>query len=180
MANTRFCPDKFTHVHKTVNIVAVAQIRRRVESCIAEDLSKKMVFLSGPRQCGKTTLARSLMAGLPGTYYNWDVSRDRKRILNDQLDLDARLWVLDEVHKYRRWRNFLKGLYDEHHSKHPILVTGSARLDLYGRAGDSLQGRYFHHHLHPFTLSELRGKPFAGLDAWLQLPAAGDCCIPSA
>lgn len=129
-----------------------------------------MVFISGPRQCGKTTLANSLLKRMRGHYYNWDIPGDRKLILNDRYDLDADLWVLDEIHKFRRWRNHLKGLFDEHHGDHSILVTGSARLDLYGRGGDSLQGRYFHHHLYPFTLSEVLGTEFPGLDAWVNLP----------
>lgn len=152
--------------------MAAMDIRRRINRQVAEDLTKKMVFISGPRQCGKTTLAEGLLRETPGRYYNWDIAKDRKLILQDNIDLDAKLWVFDELHKFRRWRNFLKGLCDEFRGNHPILVTGSARLDLYGRSGDSLQGRYYHHHLHPFTLSEVCGLPFPGIDAWLSLPVA--------
>jgi hypothetical protein len=114
-----------------------------------------MVLLCGPRQCGKTTLARGLEHKQSGAYYNWDVDRHRKLIRSSTLDESAGLWIFDELHKFRSWRNWLKGTYDLHHDRHPILVTGSARLDLYRRGGDSLQGRYFFHRLHPFTLSEL-------------------------
>jgi uncharacterized protein len=123
-----------------------------------------MVFLAGPRQCGKTTLAKEIGASRGGRYYSWDIAADRRMLLAGELDPDARLWILDELHKNRRWRNWLKGLYDGDEQRHEILVTGSARLDLYGRGGDSLQGRYFFHRLHPFTLSELLGRDFAAAD----------------
>lgn len=140
-------------------------ISRRISPKIIEDLEQKMVQLAGPRQCGKTTLAKQLIP--PGakykSYYNWDIDDDRKKLMTSQLDPDSPIWILDEIHKNRRWRNWLKGVYDEHHDSHQILVTGSAKLELYSRGGDSLQGRYYEHHLHPITLSELAGEPY--LDA---------------
>lgn len=116
-----------------------------------------MVLLAGPRQCGKTSLAKELIKKLGGSYYSWDDASDRKKLRTLALDESAHLWALDEIHKYRGWRNWLKGLYDKHGDQHPIFVTGSARLDLYHRGGDSLAGRYFLHHLHPLTLAELTG-----------------------
>ncbi len=140
-------------------------IPRRVESYIYKDLSKKMVLLSGPRQCGKTTLVSSIASHYDGTYYNWDNPSARKQILHFQPDLHSSLWVFDELHKFKRWRDFLKGLYDTYHSqKKNILVTGSAKLELYGRGGDSLQGRYFAHHLHPLTFSEIERLKEVPLD----------------
>ncbi len=112
-----------------------------------------MVFVAGPRQVGKTTLA----LGLPGAragYLNWDVGADRERILRNELP-PGRMWVFDEIHKYRRWRNHLKGLYDSRPPDQRILVTGSGRLDLYRFGGDSLQGRYHLLRLHPFSAGEL-------------------------
>lgn len=135
-------------------------ITRRIEAQIIKDLEEKMVLLAGPRQCGKTTLAESILQKIPGSYYNWDIIEQQKQIKNAELDLKSSLWTLDEIHKYKFWRNLLKGLYDEHHKKHQILVTGSAKLDVYSRGGDSLQGRYFFHRLHPFTLSEVLGIDF--------------------
>ncbi|MBI5491077.1 MAG: ATP-binding protein [Deltaproteobacteria bacterium] len=129
-------------------------LRRYLERSVAADLRKKMVLLAGPRQVGKTTLARSL-AGRRGGYLNWDIDADRAKILQRQHPTGDPL-VLDEIHKYRAWRNYLKGLYDgsrEHGLR--ILVTGSARLDFYRRGGDSLQGRYFFYRLHPLSLAEL-------------------------
>lgn len=143
-------------------------IARRIEPVIARDLAKKMVLLAGPRQCGKTTMARSLVGRLGGRYYNWDSPADRRSLLAGEADASAFLWAFDELHKNRRWRNWLKGLYDAEHPRHSILVTGSARLELYGRGGDSLQGRYFMHRLHPLSLAELEGKPAPKGSSWLR------------
>ena len=114
-----------------------------------------MVFVAGPRQVGKTTLARSL-PGADGGYLNWDIPEHRERILRRELP-PSPLWIFDEIHKYRLWRNYLKGLYDGKSPEQRILVTGSARLDLYRYSGDSLQGRYHLLHLHPLSLAELDG-----------------------
>lgn len=129
--------------------------KRRISKIIKEDLSKKMVLLAGPRQCGKTTLAKNLLEKITGEYYNWDRNSHRKSILKDDLNHQVKLWVFDEIHKYKSWRNWLKGNFDVYGKEKQILVTGSAKLDLYHRAGDSLQGRYYLHRLHPFTLGEL-------------------------
>src|SRR6266545_6201705 len=112
-----------------------------------------MVFVAGPRQVGKTTLSKSLPGG-PAGYLNWDVAEDRERILRRELP-PTPLWVFDELHKYRGWRNYLKGLFDSRSRGRRILVTGSARLDLYRFGGDSLQGRYNLLRLHPFSAAEL-------------------------
>ncbi|PWU17609.1 MAG: AAA family ATPase [Bdellovibrio sp.] len=133
---------------------------RRLTGHIEADLPKKMVLLAGPRQCGKTSLAKDLVRKVGGSYYNWDIEKDRRILVSQKLDAGAALWALDEIHKYRRWRNWLKGIYDEHGEEKEILVTGSAKLDVYGRGGDSLQGRYFFYRLHPLTFSELTQKSF--------------------
>jgi len=129
-----------------------------------------MVFLSGPRRCGKSTLVRRIVEQRGGEYLSWDDPAARRRILRRELDLHSPLWAFDELHKFRRWREFLKGLYDSYGSDHEILVSGSARLDLYGRGGDSLQGRYFPHRLHPLTVSEISGKPVVPIDEIPELP----------
>jgi len=112
-----------------------------------------MVFVSGPRQVGKTTLARSIL-GRGAGYLNWDVAADRERILRGEL-APSKLWVFDEIHKYRLWRGFLKGAYDGRRRGQQILVTGSARLEWYRYGGDSLQGRYHLLRLHPLSVAEL-------------------------
>jgi len=131
----------------------VATTRRYLEAQIRRDLTRKMVFVAGPRQVGKTTLARRLPGAARG-YLNWDAGADRDRILRGELPVSS-LWVFDEIHKYRAWRVFLKGLYDRRRAAQRILVTGSARLDLYRRGGDSLQGRYHLLRLHPLSVAEL-------------------------
>jgi len=123
---------------------------------VKADLAKKMVFLGGPRQVGKTTLAKDLVkTGLRGAYFNWDRLADQKAILNEQWTDQDRLLIFDELHKYPKWKNLVKGLYDTQKENHSFLVTGSARLDGYKRGGDSLFGRYHYWRLHPFTLNEL-------------------------
>lgn len=131
----------------------MAARRRYLASQVAKDLAKKMVFVTGPRQVGKTTLAVNLPGGKAG-YLNWDVTADRERILRRELPT-SKLWIFDEIHKYRTWRNYLKGLFDGRPRAQRILVTGSARLELYGRGGDSLQGRYHMLRLHPLSVAEL-------------------------
>ena len=126
---------------------------RYLQKQIVKDLKKKMVFISGPRQVGKTTLAKSILK-TESSYLNWDIPAHREAILRRELPV-AKLWCFDEIHKYTTWRDYLKGVYDEFHHKHEILVTGSARLDMLRRSGDSLQGRYHHLRLHPLSVKEL-------------------------
>lgn len=96
-----------------------------------------MVFVGGPRQVGKTTLAKTFLLDKKG-YLNWDVPEQREQILKREFP-PTKLWIFDEIHKYRLWRNYLKGIYDANLAQQQILVTGSARLDYYRFSGDSLQ-----------------------------------------
>lgn len=134
-------------------------IKRYPYQAISADLKEKMVFVAGPRQVGKTTLAQYIGKHnyTSSAYFNWDYQPDRKNITNLQFPGDAKLLIFDELHKYKQWKNYLKGLYDKHKEIFNILVTGSAKLDIYRKGGDSLMGRYFHHILHPFSLAELEG-----------------------
>jgi predicted AAA+ superfamily ATPase len=115
-----------------------------------------MVFIGGARQVGKTSLARYIAENYFGSYdyLNWDYRSDRKNILQSQFKGDAEIVLFDEIHKYKDWKNYLKGQFDKHKGDFGILVTGSARLDVYRRGGDSLMGRYFYYRLHPFSLAE--------------------------
>lgn len=128
-------------------------LERYLSTVVRDDLREKMVFLGGPRQVGKTTLAKQLLGNDEG-YLNWDSAEHRALLLKRQLPKSP-LWVFDEFHKYRGWRNYLKGLYDTRQRGQHILVTGSARLDWYRYGGDSLQGRYHFLRLYPLTLKEL-------------------------
>ncbi len=129
-------------------------MQRYLETFIKKDLLKKMVLLGGPRQVGKTTLSMHLLKEKRG-YYNWDVADHRRSILEQTFEKTP-LLVLDEIHKHRSWRAYLKGLYDNPSRSFNIMVTGSARLDFYRFGGDSLQGRYFYYRLHPLSVAELK------------------------
>jgi len=134
-------------------------LSRYIETPVLNDLSRKMVFVAGPRQSGKTTLAKHLCkqegVDVGKRYLNWDAAEDREHIILERFPTGDGLLVLDEIHKYSRWRQVVKGLYDKRGSELRILVTGSARLDYYRRGGDSLQGRYHFYRLLPLSCAEL-------------------------
>lgn len=134
-------------------------LHRYLEPDIEAALAGKMAFVGGPRQVGKTTLALSLL-GKGATerhpaYLNWDDPKVRPGLRRGELPPGEPLMVLDEIHKYARWRGLVKGLYDTEKSRRRFIVTGSARLDHYRKGGDSLAGRYRYFRLHPFSLTEL-------------------------
>lgn len=149
---------------------------RYLQKSIIEDLKEKMVFIGGPRQVGKTTLAQ--LIGKTNYrhpfYLNWDNNEDRKQIIKGRFPAETDLVIFDELHKYKQWKNYLKGIFDKYKDFFHILVTGSARLDLYRRGGDSLFGRYHYYRLHPFSVTEVnlretnpqifKGLSFAGED----------------
>jgi predicted AAA+ superfamily ATPase len=145
----------------------ILAVERYLTDQIKRDLSKKMVFLGGPRQVGKTTLAKTLSKDLTG-YLNWDIAEHREKILRREIP-PAPILIFDEIHKYRSWRNYLKGLYDLSAEGRKILVTGSARLDLYRFGGDSLQGRYHYLRLHPLSVAELNTSHQKDMMALLEL-----------
>lgn len=140
--------------------------RRYIEQAIDEICfdANKMAFVSGPRQCGKTTMAKQILKkrGV-GEYFNWDETKFRRQWTKDphlilpstKIKKKKPLLVLDELHKAKLWKRTLKGLYDSQNSHVDILVTGSARLNVYRKGSDSLLGRYYHFRLHPFSLAEL-------------------------
>lgn len=139
-------------------------MQRLYNQILSEHLSqqRQMAFLSGPRQVGKTTTCR----GVGTTYFNWDADDHRRLILEgpsaiaaetglDNLSDERTILVFDELHKYSHWKNFLKGLFDVYERQCRIVVTGSSRLDVYRRGGDSLMGRYFLFRMHPLSVGEL-------------------------
>ena len=145
----------------------MAILRRYLQSAVEHDLDRKMVFVGGPRQVGKTQLGKMIIPD-PLAYLNFDIPADREAILKGELPpTDA--WFFDEIHKYRSWRNYLKGLYDQAGMRKRILVTGSARLDFYRFGGDSLQGRYYYLRLHPLSLAEVGESTNEALAALLRL-----------
>ncbi|HIJ54677.1 MAG TPA: ATP-binding protein [Deltaproteobacteria bacterium] len=145
-----------------------------------KDLSveKSMVFMSGPRQAGKTTLSKQVLDSFSNRlYYNWDIPQDRVRLLEnpfffeniERKNSSEPFVVFDEIHKYRDWKNYLKGVYDRFHETFQFLVSGSGRLDIYQKGGDSLAGRYFLFHLWPFTIAEL-GKKGTNHEVFMEDP----------
>lgn len=146
-------------------------MKRYYDALIQHELNsnRQMILLSGPRQVGKTTLAKKILGNKYKDHYlNWDDINHRELILSgsdaiiqtlglDQLHDKKYLLVFDELHKYKNWKNFIKGFYDRFEDELNFLVTGSARMDIFKRGGDSLMGRYFNYRLHPLSVKELIG-----------------------
>lgn len=148
-------------------------MKRYLTRFIQDDLQKKMVFLGGPRQVGKTTLCKGLKSEYPDlVYLNWDIDANKPVIRHKEWSPAAALVIFDELHKYARWKQWIKGVYDARESSQQYMVTGSARLDIYKRGGDSLLGRYHYWRLHPFTLDELP-KGISKKDAYTRLLTVG-------
>jgi predicted AAA+ superfamily ATPase len=125
---------------------------------------KSMVFMAGPRQVGKTTLAHHISESYANhVYINWDIPDHRTHLVEkptffqeiERKDESTPLVIFDEIHKYKDWKNYLKGINDQFHQEYQFLVSGSGRLDIYQKGGDSLAGRYCLFHLWPFTIAEL-------------------------
>ncbi|MBI4365757.1 MAG: ATP-binding protein [Deltaproteobacteria bacterium] len=126
-------------------------------------LRQRMLFLSGPRQVGKTTLVTSTLCTDNTAYFNWDNPQVRRVYISDPdfiAPLTAQWICFDEIHKRPRWKDILKGLYDTYKGRFRFVVTGSARLEAFRKSGDSLVGRYFHTHLFPLNLSDFHKTDF--------------------
>ncbi|RKX59814.1 MAG: hypothetical protein DRP37_06085 [Thermodesulfobacteriota bacterium] len=145
-------------------------------------LAPKMIFIAGPRQSGKTTLLENFLAkrGCSSLFFNWDTPKVKALYREDPtfFESEARslcrgnrdVWVaLDEIHKRTKWKDILKGYYDQFHKVFRFVISGSARLDLFRRTGDALIGRYFLFHLYPFSISEVSAKSFEKLTLWHEI-----------
>jgi predicted AAA+ superfamily ATPase len=139
---------------------------RYLTSTIKDFLKSRMVFIGGPRQVGKTTLAVSFLnppSLASSAYLNWDDLTSRTLIKKGELPSN-KIILLDEIHKYKNWRTLVKGFYDKQKDSHKFIVTGSAMLDHYRRGGDSLLGRYRYLRLHPLSILELGATSKSDLD----------------
>jgi len=159
-------------------------MERIYESVINEHFENynKMLLLTGPRQVGKTTLAKLTESRFDNSLYlNWDNEDHQRLILEGPSELIQRvkpgadeesrsLIIFDEIHKYSRWKNYVKGFYDTYKNLVNILVTGSAKLDVYRQGGDSMKGRYFSYRVHPLSVAELLRN----------IPCENEICFPSA
>jgi uncharacterized protein len=146
---------------------------RYLFSSLSEFAKEKMVFITGPRQVGKTTLSQDWLRS-SGQYLSWDIESDRDVLLSKVFQSEVvgqhKKIVIDEIHKYLRWRNLIKGAYDKNKNHTQIVVTGSSRLDTFKKAGDSLLGRYDLLRLHPFSVGELvKNKNTAPPDSFADL-----------
>lgn len=140
---------------------------RYIHPNVSDDLNHKMVFIGGPRQVGKTTFSLSYLNPSDATnpaYLNWDDLESKKIIKSGHFPADHKLLIFDEIHKFKNWRNLIKGFYDKQKSRHQFIITGSARLDYYRRGGDSLLGRYHYYRLHPYSLTEISAQTKSDID----------------
>ena len=137
--------------------------------------------MGGPRQVGKTILSLSFLmhpSEKHPAYLNWDDPVIRSSLLRGELPPNEKYIILDEIHKFARWGNLVKGFYDINKSEISFIITGSARLDYYRKGGDSLQGRYHYYRLHPFSLRELNAHPAKGdLETLLMFGGFPEPCL---
>lgn len=128
-------------------------MKRYLTKNIRNDLDRKIIFITGPRQTGKTTLSKTLTDDFD--YFNYDNPEHRISLLERSWDRKKSLIIFDELHKLKNWKSWLKGIYDTEGFPPSLLVTGSAKLDTYKKVGDSLAGRFFQFRLHPLDLKEI-------------------------
>ncbi len=138
---------------------------RHIQEIITRDLvDRQMRFLAGPRQTGKTTISKSFVDN--AAYFNWDLKTTKDKFRKDPYFFETLIydtpgipWIAhDEIHKMPQWKNILKDYFDKFEQDARFIITGSARLDLFRKSGDSLAGRYFLYKLFPLTLSEAVDK----------------------
>jgi len=144
-------------------------MKRMYEELVLKHLTelRQMAFLMGPRQVGKTTLGLNVSENWPKHFYfNWDNPAERLLFIEgpdaiasqanlNEISAEIPVLILDEIHKFGKWKTFLKGFFDKYEKRTKLIVTGSARLNVYKRGGDSLMGRYFYYRIHPLSVAEI-------------------------
>jgi len=128
-------------------------IKRTITPTIKEFINDKIILLSGPRQVGKTSLTKSLESRFQ--YFNYDSSEHRYLIQEKSWVRDKHLVIFDEIHKMKKWKQWIKGIYDTEKEQNTYILTGSSRMDTFKKVGDSLAGRYISLRLNPFSVKEL-------------------------
>lgn len=132
-------------------------MQRYLYHSILSDLQKKMVFITGPRQVGKTFLAKDIQSLYKNpSYLNYDNIDDALMIQKRQWPLSSDVVIFDEIHKMKSWKKYLKGIFDSKSKQQHLLVTGSSRMETFSQTGESLAGRYFHYRLNPLSVAELK------------------------
>ena len=145
---------------------------RYLKDPLVEEIDKKILLLTGPRQCGKTTLSKMLTTDFQ--YINHDLAEHRLLLAEKSWDREKALIIFDELHKMHEWKSWLKGIYDVEGIPPGLMVTGSARLDAFRKVGDSLAGRHFQFRLHPIDLKEaLAYSDLEAPDIFTRLMAVG-------
>ena len=135
-------------------------MKRYLNDALLNDLGKKIALLTGPRQCGKTTLSKMLHDDYQ--YINYDLAEHRLLLREKGWDRQKALIIFDELRKMDRWEAWLKGIYDVEGMPPALLVTGNISLEAFRKTGDALAGRRFQFRLHPLDLKE--ALKFSNLD----------------
>ena len=163
-------------------VIYNSRMKRYIEQFILKDIKKKLVILTGPRQVGKTYMSRQLMAHFQNPLYlNWDIPEHRVRLQKQDWYDQYDLVIMDEIHKMSHWKQWLKGVTDARAPGTALLVTGSARMDTFRQAGESLAGRYYSYRMHPISVKELCSntdqKPREALEHILQRGGFPEPCL---
>jgi len=134
----------------------IVGMKRSLEKYIQKDLKRKIILITGPRQTGKTTLSKMLSKNYD--YFNYDNAEHRLDLKEKSWDRAKSIIIFDELHKMKNWKSWIKGIYDTEKIPPSLVVTGSAKLDVYKKVGDSLAGRFFEYRLHPLDLKEIKNE----------------------
>ena len=153
-------------------------ISRQFESAFRQTLLEvPAVVLLGPRQVGKTTLARTLAKDWPGGAVYLDLERPADRLRLEDADTylraqQGKLVILDEIHRAPGVFEILRGIIDDHRQagiRHgQFLLLGSAALDLMRQSSETLAGRVAYIDMAPLSIGEAAAAGIADSTLWLR------------